>query len=156
MESLTLLSLRLHAPLAYAGMENPPFAGLGKERQGKDLGEGDEEVFIFDDEDLIAFDPDDGPRTRGELPPPSFHGRLADPKAGHGPGQEPWTLPAGDYLFMQWRPVDASETLAGIEWFAREGWWEGDPGKGPFILRRILEDGRLATQLLRARYSSTA
>jgi hypothetical protein len=39
--------------------------------------------------------------------------------------------------------------MEGLEWFAREAWWERSAALGPYILRRVREDGRLATQALR-------
>jgi hypothetical protein len=39
--------------------------------------------------------------------------------------------------------------MTGLEWFARETWWEKAGGRGPYILRRVREDGGLATQALR-------
>jgi hypothetical protein len=166
MADYQLLNLRLHSSLRFFGMENPPFVGLGpampwlKSKLAK--AEGDEELLVFDEEELVSFDPDDGPRAAAELPPPLFYGTSAPrPKGtetggGSAPPEPlgaPWTLPAGDYLFMQWRPASTEELLEGIEWFAREAWWEGGGrggGEGPWLLRILKEDGKMATQLLRA------
>jgi hypothetical protein len=41
------------------------------------------------------------------------------------------------------------ELSAGIEWFAREIWWQRIGASGPYMLRRVREDGGLATQALR-------
>ena len=59
------------------------------------------------------------------------------------------SLAPGVYAFVQWRPSDEEELMAGLEWFAREAWWQRAAAKGPFILRRIREDGALATQAMR-------
>jgi len=156
MAAMELLTLDLRAALAYSGLENPPllgapFAGttllpdgLGVLREttiGEDMGEGEEELFLFDEEELVSFDPDDGPRLKRPLPRPRFYGHLAP--AGSG------GLPAGSYIFLQWRPRGEEELLDGLEWFAKEAWWARSTAKGPYILRRIREDGRLATQALR-------
>jgi len=265
MATRELLTLRLQAPLGYAGMENPPFAGIpspetawalisafvnppihgekkaddrGKGNRGAGgfkngdweagpsesdarknsgdasgsqdeaslsarLAEGDEELFAFDEAELFVFDADEGPRVSKPLPPPRFYGRAsrslqpdaspssrpqaetaraastapapaetlaAPPEAKIAAGEktaaggpipeataaslqapgEARGLPSGDYLFMQWRPTDDEELAEGIEWFAREAWWERFPTLGPFFVRRIAEDGKIAVQALRA------
>jgi hypothetical protein len=186
MSSYSLLVLDLRAPLSYRGVENPPLAGLPQGGDvplpcpdgairvvaiGSALEEGDEELFLFDSDELVSFDPDDGPRLAAAIPPARFYGRAARGPACAGcsapcapaaqtasgdidgareiAGPE-WRLPAGRYLFMQWRPANEAELADGIEWFARESWWEGRSGLGPYIVRRLKEDGKLATQILRA------
>jgi hypothetical protein len=193
-----LLGLDLRSPIAYRGIENPPLAGIpldgnvtlpcpdGKVRilaVGLDLAEGEQELFVFDATELVAFDPDEGPRLSpgpDALPAARFYGRSVDGSeggasgggcrgcsapcgavSGASDGAAPREtaattiagperlLPAGRYLFMQWRPRDAAELAEGIEWFARECWWEGNRGRGPYFVRRIKEDGKLATQILR-------
>lgn len=154
MPELNLLNLRLHAPLRYSGMENPPFVGLG--RPGDPWTalvrpeEGHEELFVFEAEDLVVFDPDEGPRAVRPLPAPRFHGRGLALGERPAEAESEHALPRGDYLFMQWRPAGEDELLAGIEFFAREAWWEGAKATGPYLLRRVLEDGKVATQLLRS------
>jgi hypothetical protein len=160
MADFELLTLDLRSPLAYSGLENPPIAGaplsgtvllpaasgsLLELGLGAGMGEGEEELFLFDEEELVGFDPDDGPGLRRPLPRPSFYGRRPAP-AGAARGAE---LAAGSYAFLQWRPRDEEELLIGLEWFAREAWWEGAAARGPYVLRRVREDGRLATQVLR-------
>ncbi|MBL8966724.1 MAG: hypothetical protein JNG85_06920 [Spirochaetaceae bacterium] len=149
------------------------------------LEEGEEELFIFEEAELIEFDPDDGPRVILPLPPPRFYGRMAAPTKGDrkakaepsipAPGAPAPEAPAGDgtaappskdgakppktsveyslapgtYLFMQFRPLDAEEMRSGLEWFARESWWEAAAARGPYLVRRIAEDGELATQIIR-------
>lgn len=202
MPTLRLLDLDLRAPLAYRGLENPPLSGIPRESSvplpcpdgsvrtvavGSGLDEGEEELFVLDADELVRFDPDDGPRLVEALPPPRFYGRAAGtsacsgcrapcaPKgrpeggaasgraAGDGSGGAApavssgaagvagpeWAVPAGRYLFMQWRPEDEDELREGLEWFARESWWDGNRGVGPYIVRRVKEDGKLATQALR-------
>ena len=164
MAEMELQTLDLRIALAYTGLENPPLEGVplaGKTMVpdgsgsfiqaglGEEMTEGEEELFLFDEEELIAFDPDEGPRLCRPLPRPSFYGRLSssDPPEAEGTAR---ALPAGTYVFSQWRPRDKKELLDGIEWFAREAWWERAATKGPYILRRLREDGRLATQILRS------
>jgi hypothetical protein len=169
MSALELLTLDLRSALPYSGLENPPLAGaplggntllpdasgaLSEAGIGEDMAEGEEELFLFDEEELLAYDPDEGPILRRPLPRPRFYGRRPSPSeapsaAPTGTNGVPRGLGAGTYLFLQWRPRDEAELLEGIEWFAREAWWERASAAGPYILRRIREDGRLATQVLR-------
>lgn len=161
-----------------------PAASAKPGRSG--LEEGEEELFIFEEAELIEFDPDDGPRVILPLPPPRFYGRMAAPPktdrkakaepsrptpseapapAAQAPdetaappakeGAKPpktsveYSLAPGTYLFMQFRPLDAEEMRSGLEWFARESWWEAAAARGPYLVRRIAEDGELATQIIR-------
>ena len=162
MPGFELLTLDLRSPLAYSGLENPPLTGaplsgtallptvsgsfleLGL---GIDMAEGEEELFLFDEEGLVGFDPDEGPSLRRPLPRPRYYGRR--PASGDAAKGSVAELAAGGYVFLQWRPRDEGELLEGLEWFAREAWWERSAALGPYILRRVREDGRLATQALR-------
>jgi len=165
MAELKLLTLDLQAPLSYWGLENPPFAGapfegttlitggpdcafagsgaLVEASLGADMTEGEEELFLFAEEDLVAFDPDEGPVLLRPLPRPSFYGRRSATDAASA------KLAAGRYIFLQWRPIYEKELLEGLEWFAREAWWERAAANGPYFLRRIREEGKLSTQALR-------
>jgi hypothetical protein len=159
MAELELLTLDLHSSIAYEGLENPPLAGAPLDgtallpsreggfrevKLGWDMAEGEEEVFLFDAEELVAFDHDEGPALRRPLPRPRYYGHR--PVQG---GSDSTVLSIASYAFLQWRPADEQEQSAGIEWFAREAWWERVEASGPYILRRVREDGKLATQLLR-------
>jgi hypothetical protein len=158
MARMELLSLDLRSPLSYNGLENPPLAGaplagkallpslslaLAEAPMGEDLAEGGEELFLFDEEELVAFDPDEGPTIRRPLPRPRFYGQRGAVGGMLG------VLVAGAYAFAQWRPRDEEELIEGLEWFARESWWERTAARGPYMLRRVREDGKLATQVLR-------
>jgi len=153
MQALELKHLSLRAPLFYRGIENPPFLGLRPDpvlapEGGGTL--GDEELFIFEAEDLIVFDAEDGPRLPpSPLPAPSFYGRLVAANATAQTGEPPYSLSPASYLFMQWRPADEAELREGIEYFAREAWWEQEQAVGPYLIRRLGEDGKVATQLWR-------
>jgi len=165
MAPYSLLSLDLRSALPYEGVENPPLSGAplagsmiaplagGEVVElpiGEALEEGEEELFLFDEAELVRFDPDDGPHLAAELPRPGFYGRSARPGTpACGTGTERRELPRGKYAFMQWRAADEAELERGLEWFARETWWERSETEGPYILRRIREDGKLATQVLR-------
>ena len=169
MADMELLSLELRSPLDYRGFENPAIAGApirgatllptasGSMRElglGEDLSDGEEEVFFFDEEELVAFDANEGPVLRRPLPAPRFYGRRAaappDSAAqSASPAASAARLPTGAYAFVQWRPADEAGLIEGLEWFARETWWERTGAKGPYILRRLREDGKLATQAWR-------
>jgi hypothetical protein len=165
MSDFELRSLDLRSPLAYPGLENPPLTGaplagsallpsvagpLLELALGADMADGEEELFLFDEEEIVEFDPDDGPFLRRPLPRPRFYGRRPAPGLPALPlGAPAAELAAGTYLFLQWRPRDEEELLEGLEWFAKESWWEGSAAKGPYILRRVREDGKVATQALR-------
>jgi hypothetical protein len=166
MRNFELLTLDLRSPLEYRGLENPPLAGaplagsilmpgasgafleLGL---GSDMAEGEEELFLFDEESLVDFDPDDGPMLKRPLSAPRFYGRRPAPgkELAGAQGLPSAKLDAGSYSFLQWRPRDEGELAEGIEWFARECWWERSGAGGPYVLRRVREDGKLATQALR-------
>jgi len=179
MAAYSLLVLDLRSALPYEGIENPPLSGAPLQGKllaplaeggvaelpiGAALEEGAEELFLFDEAELVRFDPDEGPRIAAALPRPGFYGRGlgrgaparecstgsgdADPADAAG-GAVRRELPRGKYAFMQWRPADEADLRQGLEWFARETWWEGTATEGPYILRRLREDGKLATQVLR-------
>jgi hypothetical protein len=146
-----LLLLELRAALPYAA-HPPDFAA--------DFVAGDEELFLFD-ESMIEFDPDEGPRFRGALPPPIFSGRPEYPgrpgTADPAGGEEKYDLEARSYIFMQFGPDSSRATHHDMQmWigesaeiFARQAWWEGKAGFGPFIVRRLAEEEGIALQVLR-------
>lgn len=154
-----LLLLDLRAPLHYRGMENPPLRGLPSLEEAKALlagfpgldsapgTEGEEELLVFEAEDLLDFDPDEGPRARSPLPALRFYGR--NQRLHPSESAENLSLESGRYLFLQVRVEAEAELLETIEWFAREAWWEGKKAQGPYFIRRLREDGATATQILR-------
>jgi hypothetical protein len=154
MASFELLGLDLRSPILYAGLENPPLSGapisgrallpgtpFPEAGLGEDLLEDEEELFVFEEAQLVSFDPDEGPRLSRPLPRPAFYGRRMD---GGG-----YKLSAGSYSFLQWRVSSEAELMDGLEWFARELWWERADAIGPYLLRRLREEGKIATQALR-------
>jgi hypothetical protein len=166
MASYELFTLDLHAALLYTGIEHPPFKAaplsgsvliphedgrLYEVPTGLGLAEDEEEVFLFDAEKLAEFDADNGPELVPSLPAPDFYGRRlsAGSSVFKGSSFERLELPRGRYAFMQWRAVSDEELRLGLEWFIRETWWEQMNVEGPFVMRRLCEDGKPATQILR-------
>jgi hypothetical protein len=166
MAGYELLTLELRSSILYAGIESPPLAGIPFDGRvlmpdrsgafaelgvGEGLAEGEEELFLLDPEDLVAFDLDEGPEIRRPLPSPRFYGRHGggERESSASTGPSSMSLEAGAYIFLQWRPRDEGELAEGLEWFARESWWERAGVSGPYLLRRVREEGGLATQALR-------
>ena len=94
--------------------------------------------WAFEDKGNFVQSSEQGPILAKPLP----HPRLLD------------ELSEGDYFFLQWRQKDYDTVEEGLENFARQLWWEGAEGRGPWILRVLNEGGSLTYQALRARKSS--
>lgn len=104
----------------------------------------DDCVWIFDPGDMVAEDPDDGPRVRHPLPQVFFSGKSSEKPCG-----ESFNIPVGDYIFLQWRKADYPCIEDGLDEFMRQIWWEGEKTEGPWILRIVQEDDHTAYQGLR-------
>jgi len=140
----SLLNLDLRESLAYRRLEGPAPGSEGFRPELPGL-EGEERLYLFG-ETLLVWGPE-GPRCSPTLPLPLVLGTRGG--AGHEEaGNDPLLLEAGAWLFMQWRPGSPTELAQGIEWFAREAWWERRSVEGPPHLRLVREDGRVAYQLL--------
>lgn len=144
MSEPTLLHLHLGASLQYAYMppETNPLA---------EILPGEERIWAFKPDDIVENDCDAGPRVKRPLPKPGFAGS-SPIKGCHGNcGTEDsaCSLPAGDYLFLQWRRNAYQSIEDGLEDFIRQIWWEGEKTEGPWILRIVAEDGNTAFQGLR-------
>lgn len=89
------------------------------------------------------------PKTAGpavpEAPASTAAGTLSTAAA-----PDHYVLAARDYIFSQWRQSDFATLEEGLENFVRQVWWEQRKCEGPWILRRIREDGGVAFQGLRA------
>ncbi len=146
MHGFRLLTLSLAAPLRYRPAALPADAPWisGILAGAVPGGEGCEIVRFFDPDALVGFDPDDGPRARAVFGEPFFTGEPSP----DGESPDGGTIGAGLHAFMQWRPVSEQALREGVEYFARESWWERMTIAGPWILRQVLEDGKVATQLL--------
>lgn len=145
MRQTELKILRLHAPLIYApapvsgGRPFPP-------REGPS--EGAEDAALYEPGSIVRFDPRDGPRALPSLPEPAAAGWASSgSSAAAGPGT--LCLEPGAYGFLQGAAASEGEWLGLIEAFARQAWWEGTECEGPYILRRVREDGRWAAQVWR-------
>jgi hypothetical protein len=158
MNGYALLTLKLAAGLSYRrkGCEDEAFADFDAvAARGIPSEEGGETVLLYAPRSLIRFDDADGPRALREPGRPDAFGVSGEPgcerKTGI-PADEAAAprivLEPGLYAFMQWRVRDAASIREGIEFYARETWWEGLSIVGPWILRRVAEEGKIATQLL--------
>ena len=147
-ETLALLTLDLRRPLLFP----EPLASTAGPLvlASKECGEEGDELLFALPEDLVVEGPD-GPRCTGRVDGPLQ--AWARREAGiSGKGEEVgagFRLAEGHWHFMQWRPGDGVELLEGVEWFARELWWEDRAAEGALFLRVVREEGKLAWQLLR-------
>lgn len=149
MPETELKILRLHAPLRFlpdaaARPGGRPFP------ERADPPEGSEEVVLYEADAVVRFDPSDGPRALSFPPEPAAAGtaRAAGP-AVDPDTPEPVRLEPGVYGFLQGRAGPAEEWRDLLEAFARQAWWERVECSGPYILRRVREDGRWAAQVWR-------
>lgn len=141
--------LRLQQSLKYAAATLPlRFGDAALEEYTR---RGGESLLEFDDGTLIST-AEDGPHIQGI--PQADVAYCATTQAGRGNGFE---LEAGAYLFFQWRAQGAAAQGCEarplwtnmLEEVAREIWWQGIVVEGPWFLRLIPEDNRIAFQILR-------
>ena len=150
--SLALLDLDLRSPLDFFPRTLPAPSPDDFFPEGPGA-EGEESLYLFG-EGILVQGPD-GPTCPQPLGGPISawaNRRLEDGAPARSPpsqGEEGYRLEAGRWLFMQWRPSSGRELREGIEWFARESWWEGRRVEGPLHLRLVREDRKLAWQLFR-------
>lgn len=144
MSTTELKILRLHAPLRYA----PAGAGGGRPFPPREAPpEGAEDLALYEPGSVVRFDSLDGPRALPALPEPAASGRgpaPSGPEPSPGPSLEP-----GAYGFLQGTASTEGDWLRLLEDFARQAWWERAECEGPYILRRVREDGRWAAQVWR-------
>lgn len=172
MRDSELRILRLHAPLIYTSV---PTAGSRPFLPTDAVSEGAEEAALYDPESIVRFDPLDGPRALPALPNPAAAGRSsaagfpsapgalpgagrsrgsgADGAAGSPADADPGVLclEPGVYGFLQGTADSPEDWLGLVERFARQAWWERLDCEGPYILRRVREEGRWAAQVWRRR-----
>lgn len=139
-----LKTLRLHAALRFREIPIPPNFPFGGPPSPAD---GDETLALYEPDSVIRFDPEDGPRSAGRLPPPfAFAEKTAPGIPAAKPGLE---LEPGVYGFLQVRAATMEELVRHLEDFARQAWWERMDCRGPYVVRRVFEDRRWATQIWR-------
>lgn len=146
MRETELKILRLHAALRYVpvtdrgGRPFPP---------GDDPPEGLEEAALYEPESVVRFDPRDGPRALSPLPEPAAAGAAHSGGAPDADEPDSLRLEPGAYGFLQGAASSEDGWLGLIEAFARQAWWERVECEGPYILRRVREDGKWAAQVWR-------
>ncbi|HUX38218.1 MAG TPA: hypothetical protein VMV44_09995 [Rectinemataceae bacterium] len=143
-----LLVLDLGRDLAFPEAFDAP-VGVGGFFPVGPRAEGGEEVHLYP-ADIFSSGPE-GPRCQRPLPKPdaSWRSGTESPGGREAASEAGLLIGAGSWLFAQWRPLDGKELELGVEWFAREAWWERRPLVGDLFLRIVREDDRLAFQLLR-------
>lgn len=141
MSEPTLLRLHLGSALRYQAFRGETDAAP------QSMPAADDSLWVFDPADLIATHPDDGPRVKLPLSSASFSGKLVD--SPDSPEGVLFTIPSGEYVFLQWRKADYLAVEEGIEDFVRQIWWEDMNTEGPWMLRMVREDDRVAYQGLR-------
>ncbi len=148
---LALLDLDLRSPLDFFPRTLPAPSPEDFFPEGPKA-EGEESLYLFG-EGILVHGPD-GPACPQPLDGPlsAWGNRRLEGGASAGSqprlGEEGYRLDTGHWLFMQWRPASGRELREGIEWLARESWWEGRRVAGPLHLRLVREDRKLAWQLL--------
>jgi hypothetical protein len=98
--------------------------------------------------DTIFSNGPHGPAPGGEPLVPLFVGKASNPLTAN-PNDSIYCLDPGDYLFAQWRSKDYPKPETGLTAFARHMWRDGKRGEGPWILRIVVEDGKIGYQGLR-------
>jgi len=141
MSEPTLLRLHMGSALRYQAFRGETGAAP------QSMPAADDCLWVFDSADLIAAHPDDGPRVKRPLSPASFSGESAE--SPDSPEGDLFTIPSGEYVFLQWRKADYPGVEEGIEDFVRQIWWEDMKTEGPWMLRTVREDDRVAYQGLR-------
>ncbi len=146
MRETELKILRLHAPLRYV----PAPAWAGRSVPPREVpSEGAENAALYEPGSVVRFDPRDGPRALPSLPEPAASGSAPSVPASDTAGPGALCLESGAYGFLQGSASSEGEWLGLIEAFARQAWWEGVECEGPYVLRRVREDGKWAAQVWR-------
>jgi len=144
--NIDLKVLHLRHALRYVPMERPAsidemaLSGLAL-RFGECL-------LVFKESNLSMMT-DEGPRLSSSLAPESSYRTESDERAAT------YSLAPGDYLFFQWRARNAAGQVAAPSFFpileeaVREAWWQGVGCEGPWFIRLVSEDEKVAIQALR-------
>jgi len=113
MSEPTLLRLHMGSALRYQAFRGETGAAP------QSMPAADDCLWVFDSADLIAAHPDDGPRVKRPLSPASFSGESAE--SPDSPEGDLFTIPSGEYVFLQWRKADYPGVEEGIEDFVLPG-----------------------------------
>jgi len=146
--NIDLKILHLCRALHYVPTERPGCVG---EKTLEGLASQFEECLLAFGESTFSVMTDDGPRLSATLVPEAAY-RVAT-------GEEPFgfSFAAGDYVFFQWRahsehsepeqsPPSSFSTV--LEEVVRETWWQRLECGGPWFVRLISEDEKVAIQAL--------
>lgn len=168
-----LLRLDLRSPLRFSLHDEASPLPLDRWWPFPSLGEGEEELYIFDESGTIDEETGNGPaiasaapkarlaaalRPASAAPGGATHAAAAPGGATHAcsaPGgggaaaARSLVLPAGAYAFAQFAAEDLGALVAAMDDFVKECWWQRVPVSGPLYLRRVGEDGAAKLQLLR-------
>ncbi|MEN6297899.1 MAG: hypothetical protein ABFC92_08135 [Rectinema sp.] len=160
--NIALRILHLHRALHYVPIEKP--AHFDETALAKLASQFGECLLVFQKSAFFAMT-GDGPRLSGNPEPdaayriaaqetPSPAGMGGQNSAGGAPFG--FLLAAGDYVFFQWHAWHETEKSARpsyaamLEEVVREIWWQRLECEGPWFLRLVFEDDKVAVQALRA------
>jgi hypothetical protein len=144
--NVNLKILHLYRTFHYVPIQNP---GRLDERALAELASQFGECLLVFRENNFSAMTDAGPRLSGD-PVPAAAYRIAAEE-----GTPEFLLAAGDYVFFQWRAYNNKAEKSSpafsmtLEEVVREIWWRRLECEGPWFLRLVSEDDRVAAQVLR-------
>ncbi|HUW40132.1 MAG TPA: hypothetical protein VMV90_03925 [Rectinemataceae bacterium] len=158
-----LLRLDLRSPLRFSLHDEASPLPLDRWWPFPSLGEGEEELYIFDESGTIDEETGNGPAIASAAPKARLAAALrpasaapggathaaAAPGGGGAAAARSLVLSAGAYAFAQFAAGDLGALVAAMDDFVKECWWQRVPVSGPLYLRRVGEDGAAKLQLLR-------
>ncbi|MDA8425981.1 MAG: hypothetical protein M0Z80_07560 [Treponema sp.] len=154
-----LLRLELRSPLGYVRPPGAAKLNLDESWPLPPLAQGDDELYLFETDEIIRDDAENGPALVVPLPyalhvsaiPASDGSPVEYRETGASIPRDPgyFALPAGSYAFMQFLARDIEGLHEAMDDFVKECWWQRVPVSGPLYLRRVDEDGAAKLQLLR-------
>ncbi len=149
--NINLKILHLHRAFFYTPMEKP--ASVDEAALSGLAAQYGECLLVFAETGLSTIT-DDGPALSVAPIPIAVYKAVPQEVPGG------FSLDSGDYLFFQWRARNASGSapishasspplFQILEEVLREAWWQRIECSGPWFLRLVPEDERVALQILR-------